>query len=189
MSPILGIWASSKAIAAADTGAMFPLQVITVGAAGASSVTFTNIPNTYAHLQIRGIVRSGSTSAGLGIVIPTLNSDTTSSNYVKHGLQGNGTSATAFGYTSDRGFDLAIRNSATASTYSGLVVDILDYANSNKYKTLRCFGGFDANGSGQIILTSNLWMSTSAITSVSFALEANSFVQYSQFALYGIRSA
>ena len=36
-----------------DAGAMFPLQVITVGAAGASSISFTNIPATYAHLQVR----------------------------------------------------------------------------------------------------------------------------------------
>jgi len=41
MSPILGIWASSKAVSAADTGAMFPLQVITVGATAVSSVTFS----------------------------------------------------------------------------------------------------------------------------------------------------
>jgi len=184
--PILGILASSTAVAA---GSFESIATVTVGAGGSSSVTFSSIPSTFTHLQIRAIVRSGSTAAGLGIVIPTLNSDTTSSNYVKHGLQGNGTSATAFGYTSDRGFDLAIRNNATASTYSGFVVDILDYANSNKYKTLRCFGGFDANGSGQIILTSNLWMSTSAITNISLALEANNFLQYSHFALYGIKSA
>ena len=55
--PILGILASSRPAIAADTGAMDPLQVVTVGAAGASSITFSNIPNTYEHLQVRMIAR------------------------------------------------------------------------------------------------------------------------------------
>jgi hypothetical protein len=92
MAPILGIWASSKATVAADTGAMFPLQVITVGSAGAANVEFTNIPNTYTHLQIRiSSLGSANTASSLS---GTYNGDT-GSNYSSHWLTGNGSSASA----------------------------------------------------------------------------------------------
>lgn len=191
MSPILGIWASSKAVAAADTGAMFPLQVITVGAAGASSVTFTNIPSTYSHLQIRHISRVSNTgTVGNDNVEMRFNSDT-GSNYDFHYLVGNGSSASA-GNGTNQTVMLAgkpANASATSGVFGAAVVDILDYANTNKYKTVRVLTGIDNNGSGTVFFNSNLWRSTSAITSITFLYGSQTFTQYSQFALYGIRSA
>jgi hypothetical protein len=75
--------------------------------------------------------------------------------------------------------------SAAASIFGAGIVDILDYANTNKYKTLRALAGVDFNGSGRVGLTSGLWQSTSAINAIT--LEGSSFVQYSSFALYGIK--
>ncbi len=95
MAPILGIWASSKATVAADTGAMFPLQVITVGSAGASSITFTNIPGTYTHLQIRAISRKSSAGGGDGIFV-RFNSDS-GSNYALHQIDGDGSTVSGYG--------------------------------------------------------------------------------------------
>ncbi len=190
MSPILGIWASSK-FTQADTGAMFPLQVITVGAAGASSVTFTNIPATYTHLQIRAIARTTRTgSSGIDYVGIRFNSDS-GSNYAYHFLYGNGTSATAQAGTSSSTLlsGNAPRDGVTASIYGANVFDILDYANTNKYKTVRTLGGADTNGAGQITFSSGLWMSTSAITSITLSPESDSWKQYSQFALYAVKGA
>jgi hypothetical protein len=52
-------------------------------------------------------------------------------------------------------------------------------------------GGVDYNGSspvGEIYFGSNLWLSTSAITSlVIVPRTGTNFVQYTQFALYGIK--
>jgi hypothetical protein len=191
MSPILGIWASSKVSATPDTGAMFPLQVITVGAAGASSVTFTNIPATYTHLQIRAIARTTRTgSSGIDYVGIRFNSDS-GSNYAYHFLYGNGTSATAQAGTSSSTLlsGNAPRDGVTASIYGANVFDILDYANTNKYKTVRTLGGADTNGAGQITFSSGLWMSTSAITSITLSPESDSWKQYSQFALYAVKGA
>ena len=186
MAPILGIWASSRATAA-DTGAMFPLQVVTVGPAGASSVSFTNIPNTYTHLQIRGIFRA--TASGTTPLI-RLNSDS-GNNYAWHRLRGSGTAADAQGYASQPqvAFLGSLGLPSATSTFGAAIIDILDYANTNKYKTLRILDGADLNGSGNIELTSGLWQSTSAVTSFSITCDVNSFAENSQFALYAVKAA
>lgn len=190
MSPILGIWASSKAVAT-DTGAMFPLQVITVGPAGASSIDFTNIPSTYSHLQIRCIGR-GTVAQGEMQIFVRFNSDS-GSNYAAHLLRGDGSSVFADGQSSQTKIGGVIRMSA-ANASSGIfgagVIDVLDYANSNKYKTLRSLGGVDANGSGQVYYRSGLWMSTSVVTSISVGIDdGGNFAANSQFALYAVKGA
>jgi len=167
---------------------MFPLQVITVGAAGASSVTFTNIPNTYTHLQIRAIQRNVSTN---GYTRMQFNNDT-ASNYSVHYLDGDGASALAGGTANnDHAYFGYSGTSSNSSIYGVAIVDILDYANTNKYKTSRTFNGIDVNGSGGYVeLGSSSWRSTSAITSIKIAFGAGTnFAQYSQFALYGVKTA
>jgi len=191
--PILGVIASSFRSGAADTGAMFPLQVITVGAAGASSVTFSNIPNTYEHLQLRILSRCTRASAS-GNMMLRINSDT-GSNYANHEIYGDGASATASGASSVDRIDISRSpgTSATANIFSGTVIDILDYANTNKYKTVRSIFGFDNNSAtvtGYIGLRSGLWMNTNAITTVEFtSATSSSFTVNSVFALYGIKGA
>jgi len=184
MAPILGIWASSRPSVAADTGAMFPLQVITVGSAGAANVEFTNIPNTYTHLQIRiSSLGSANTASSLS---GTYNGDT-GSNYSSHWLTGNGSSPSAGATVNDNiqyfGFSLH------SSESNASVVDILDYANTNKYKTMRCLTGVDRNGSGSIWLFSGSWRNTNAITSIKITPNSGSFNQYSSFALYAVKGA
>jgi hypothetical protein len=76
---------------------------------------------------------------------------------------------------------------AGASMFSGEVIDILDYANTNKYKTTRLINGRDQNGSGFIWFNSGLWQNTNAITSLTFTAQNGNYAQYSSFALYGIK--
>ena len=59
-----------------------------------------------------------------------------------------------------------------------------NYSNTSKNKTLRSLGGFDANGSGVVWLTSNLWMSTAAINSIVITA---TIPQNARFTLYGVR--
>jgi hypothetical protein len=193
MSPILGIWASSKVSATPDTGAMFPLQVITVGAAGASSVTFTNIPSTYSHLQIRVLGRSDRANVGDDLYVQ-FNSDTTSANYnYTHRLYGTGSSATSEAFNSSpqsRGAGWLSCANSGANNFAANIIDILDYANTNKYKTIRTFWGSDMNGSGYVGISSGMWANTNAISSMTFKpTDGTKFVQYSQFALYAVKGA
>ena len=183
MSPILGIIASSKFVAAGDFES---IATVTVGSGGsAGPITFSSIPSTYTHLQLRYITRSASALDALQF---RFNSDT-GSNYARHRLQGDGSSVTAAAASSAT-YAASADFPTTTSTFGAGVIDILDYANTNKYKTVRLLAGYDANGSGLIDLRSNLWMSTSAITQIDF-ISGNStnFAQYSTFALYGCKSA
>lgn len=182
MSPILGIWASQNYPRV--TTSFESIATVTVGSGGAATATFSSIPSDYTHLQIRTFTRNTSDQYYIRIRV---NSDS-GSNYANHRLSGNGTAASAASNTSDT-YAYLYPQTATATTFGGGVIDILDYKNANKYKTFRALGGYDQNGDGRIELNSGLWMSTSAITSIVLDAFAGNFAQYSSFALYGIRSA
>ena len=79
--------------------------------------------------------------------------------------------------------------SNTTSTFAAHIFDILDYANINKYKTMRSLSGQDTNNAtyGYVFFNSSLWQSTNAITSISMAPSSGTFNQYSSFALYGVK--
>ena len=183
--PILGILASSNFV----SGTSFEsIATVTVGSGGAANVEFTSIGTDWTHLQIRGIART-TESAENTICYLQFNSDTTSGNYYGHGLYGTGADVTAYALDGSYYASLSVipGASATASIFGATVIDILDYRNTNKYKTVRNLSGNDRNGSGQVRLASGLWMSTSAITSIKLVPIANNFAQYSHFALYGIK--
>lgn len=179
MSPILGIIASQNY--PRITNSYESIQTVTVSTA-VSSITFSSIPSTYKHLQIRGIAKWGTAYTGYSRI--QFNSDT-GANYTQHRLEGSGSAASAAGYTGETSSILGF-NSDTQ--WGANVTDILDYTNTNKYTTIRTLGGFDANGSGYIAFSSGLWLNTAAITSIVLQPSNGvTFVQYSQFALYGIK--
>jgi len=187
--PILGIIASSIS-GNLDAGDFESIATVSVGSGGAANVEFTSIPATFTHLQIRGMAKdSNSTTQQLRFQINT----DTGNNYAYHQLFGNGSSVSAGAAASQalisNAYAVALNN--VTSVFGVSIVDILDYANTNKYKTVRSLHGTDVNGNdGYVGITSGLWQSTSAITSIKFYLTGGAnFAQYTQFALYGIRSA
>lgn len=164
-----------------DPGAYVSIATTIVGTGGSSTISFTSIPGTYKHLQVRMTVLAG--SGGYGNF--RINSDSTTSNYYSHGLSGNGSAATAAAYSAAA---YSPYGTAGNTSYPYLeIMEILDYANTSKYKTIRQLGGFDSNGGGSIVLSSILWQSTSAITRLDFNCNSGSFSQYSHFALYGVK--
>lgn len=173
-----------------DVGALIPLQVVTVGSSNASFVEFTNIPSTYAHLQIRGILRD--TGGGPEMLRVNVNGVTDSGKYIWHNATTDGSSFSA-GHSVGQG-DTYVRlirypgTSAGANFFGVIVIDILDYANSNKFKTIKAIGGYDANGSGWPSINSALYRETTTVSSIKFS-SGGSLAQYSQFALYGVKSA
>lgn len=183
MTPIsLGIFASANQSAAATS--FESIATVTVGAGGSSSVTFSSIPSTYTHLQVRAINAPATSGEGLRA---RLNSDT-GTNYTYHEIGGNGSTAFAQAETGKVAM-LELDGANSSSYYGALVMDILDYTNTNKYKTVRTLSGFDANGSGTVRLVSHLWLNTNAITNISFYFDTQNIKQYSHFALYGIKSS
>jgi len=156
-----------------------------VGAGGSNSIVFSSIPSTYTHLQVR---ISALTEASGKVMAARFNSDSTTS-YVQHYINGLGSSISAganTGITFARFFGNDIGTSTTSPTVA--IIDLLDYRDTNKYKTIRTLSGCDTNGNGEMGMQSNLWLNTSAISSVTLLLNDNSdYAQYSSFALYGIK--
>lgn len=162
------------------------IATVTVGSGGASTVTFSTIPGTYSHLQIRYLARVSSGN----LFYARFNSDS-GSNYPYHRLSGNGSAASAYGTSATSKIDDIFLTTNSTNIFGVGFMDLLDYANTNKYKTLRALTGYENNSAGQVILGSGLWMSTSAITSIEFTPTTSlaTFAQYSHFALYGIKAA
>jgi hypothetical protein len=198
--PIVGSFAGASARAyglgaGVLIGDFESIATVTVGTA-TPTVTFSSIPATYTHLQIRASMQTARANAPLDKVFWRFNSDTASS-YSSHSVFGDGASATSSteNTTAISGFD----NFSSAQSNSGLVfgtliLDILDYANTNKFKTTRVLSGFDVNGTvsgfgGRVGLTSGNYRSTNAITSVTFTVDnAANFSVNSKFALYGVKA-
>ena len=161
------------------------IQTVTVGSGGVSNLTFSSIPSTFTHLQIRYIARNSSLASN---TIMRFNSDS-GSNYSTHYLVGNGSSASS-GAEVNSAYIYTDILSQTSTYFSPTVIDIFDYANTNKYKTSQALSGMDMNGSGTIWQVSGSWRNTAAITSITLSIGAGfNFAQYSHFALYGIRGA
>ena len=182
-----------SALAGNDTyipGVYDSIATTTVGSGGASTIDFTSISSSYTHLQIRMLVRTNQSSTGDTIWI-RCNSDT-SSNYTAHILYGDGASVgSQANYTNDRMYlqyyGIA-GDTATSNVFGVCVLDLLDYKNTNKYKTIRMLSGADRNGAGDVEFASGLWMSTNAVSSITISPRyGTNFKQYSRFALYGIK--
>jgi hypothetical protein len=171
-------------------GAYDSLATVTVPSGGLASVTFAGIPNTYKHLQIRGIARNTSSGGNLDYAL-RFNGDSSTSNYAWHRLFGDG--ATTYGQwnvnpVGQAFIGITTQSTDTASAFASSVTDILDYAATNKNKTVRSLWGKDTNGTGLVGLASALWINSStAITSILVLPQSGNFAEYSQFTLYGVR--
>jgi hypothetical protein len=173
---------------AASTTSYESIATVTVGTA-VSSISFSSIPSTFKHLQIRGIARTSRTSSGQATLRFRVNGDD-GSNYSYHRLFGDGSSLTASGEASQSYgyFYFGATTSDTSNIFGASVWDVLDYSNTSKYKTLRILGGLDTNGGGGVGIGSASWQSTSAISGITLSIDGGfNFNQYSSFALYGIK--
>lgn len=190
MSPLLSTLANASALGyrslvAGAATSFESIATVSVGSGGASSIDFTSIPGTYKHLQLRYIARNATAAYFVRL---QFNSNTTASNYSYHILNGTGAAVTV-GAGANEGYNYAPRQSTATSTFGVGVVDILDYADTNKNTTIRGLGGYDNNGSGDIDFLSGAFYQTAAITSIQISVAGGSYQQYSHFALYGIKGA
>jgi hypothetical protein len=191
--PILGTIAS-QVPGKISTGSFESIATVSVTSAQ-STVSFSSIPSTFKHLQIR----YSAVSASMGSLFMRINGDTDQSKYVTHYLSGTGTSPAVSGVLgSNTGRSAVVLGGigggqfSTTYPYVG-IIDLLDYANTNKTHTVRSLHGTETNNtgySGVASLSSGLHLSTTAISSLDFFLDGNvNITQYSTFALYGIKGA
>jgi hypothetical protein len=158
----------------------------------AATYTFTSIPATYKHLQIRSIGRHAAAISGSTTTFLRFNSDTSGS-YDYHFLRGDGSAVQAYGYANNSSTEIynsLIYNSSTAGAYGAAIIDIHDYSSTTKNKTVKYFSGSDANtasSSFQVVIGSSLWRNTAAISGIQIYTGGANFVSGSTFALYGIK--
>jgi len=189
--PILGVIASSV------SGNLWPANsfesIATITAAGGeTTISFTGIPSTYKHLQLRGIARDTfSGSSGYGTMYLRFNSDTGNNyNWAYSGTN------TALNYGSAANDSKVAVPSAfllggtTAGYYGTFIIDIYNYSNTNLNTTVKHIAGADAkvvSTSYQMNVGNGNWNNTAAVTSIQLPAQGTAWAQYSSFALYGIK--
>jgi hypothetical protein len=194
-----GVWsgvqsAASSSVTPAVATAYESIASAT-GTGSSGTITFSSIPSTYQHLQLRVISRSTSASSSgeaLNLRLGAGSIDT-GANYARHYIYGEGTTVAAAGSASASTIQM-ITSVAGGGATSGIqgvtIIDIHDYASTTKYKTVRAFTGVDFNNAnGALALVSGLWMSTSAVGTLRLYHNTDSFTTGSTFALYGIKGA
>lgn len=173
--------------AAYDPAATWLIQRV-AGTGSSTTITFSSIPSTYQHLQLRIMSRTTDNATTDSFSI-RLNGDS-GSNYAHHSLRGTGSSAVAYGSASQTQINEGINFGATtaANIMAVSIVDIHDYKSTTKNKTVRMFSGRDDNGTlGTLRLSSGLWMNTSVVTSITITSATGNFTTSSTFALYGFK--
>ena len=164
---------------------MVAIQTVTVGSGGASSISFTSIPQTYTDLVLK--ISSRGTNSGTAVAYEiSFNGNT--SNFSSIILGGNGSSV--FSYSNQpRRIGLTSAAGATASTFANGEIYIPNYAGSNN-KSYSADAVSENNAtSAEIAMFAGLWSNTAAITSVTLTPQFDNFAQYSTATLYGVTSA
>jgi hypothetical protein len=172
---------------------MFPIaSAISTGSTALFS--FTNIPQTFTHLQVRWYARSLGSGVYSEQFTYFINNDR-SSIYTSHTLWGDGSSALSINellnasYVTLVGTSMPNANSI-ANAFGVVTMDILDYTNTNKNKTIRSFLGWDLNGSGLTGLSSALYTTTNAINRIDLGVASGSnYAAGSRADLYGIQTS
>jgi len=207
-SSILQGFPKSRSVLAGNTAyepsQFYSIATVTVGSGGSSTITFSSIPQTFTHLQIRGILQGSRPSpvpSGYGTL--RFNGDT-GSNYRDHVMASsiNDSPPTVNAWTEgllDFLYLSAVPGVAAAPFFGMFTTEIFDYRSTSKNKVIRTVEAIETNAStingynaSSVSFKSGLWMnSANAITSITIeALGTGSpFKQYSQLALYGIKGA
>jgi hypothetical protein len=183
--PNIGFWAS----AGAGGGSAYELISTTVLGSSAT-VSFTSIPTSFKHLQIRAVARTGAGQVPDQITL-RFNNDTTGGNHGWHFLNGNGSSVSSGAGVSG---ETAIRcqmitgASAASSDFGTVIIDVLDAFSTTKNKTVRSLGGYADNSGRDVGLSSGFYLSTSAVNRIDLlGLFSSNFIAGSRFSLYGMR--
>lgn len=162
-----------------DKGAYYQIGVY--NPSGTTSVTFSSIPQTYTHLQLRIVGGKSSPTDWLGY---RFNGDT-GTNYSSLFLSGQDSTASASQYPTMSSIYGCILPS-DANMFGAEICDILDYTSSSKYKSTRAISGYDNNSAGGSRLLSGLWQNQAAITSITISTATN-YTAGTSIALYGIK--
>ena len=161
------------------------LETVTVGAAGASSITFNSIPQTgYTDLKIVMSVRSANAS---NFDNPRISINGSTSTFTRREIYAESGSVGSES-VADRIIGVLPAASATTSTFGSLDFYLPNYTSSN-YKSWTCDSVTENNAvtPQSSWLLAGLWSTTTAVSTIAISLQSGSnFAQHSTFSLYGV---
>ena len=179
--PILGV-ISSGISGHLETNSFESIATVTVGSGGQANIEFTSIPATFTHLHIR-YTSLNSISASSTMQI---NGDT-GSNYSFRYLGRAGAASVVSGGTGGQS-GIFLGNTQQSTIPLVHVIDILDYKDTSKYKTVRLLsGGYQGAYAPWVGLLSGTWYNTNAITSIKLYPHTGTISEFSKATLYGIK--
>ncbi len=164
-----------------DPSGFFPIATYTVSSATASSITFSNIPQNYTHLQLRCTLRNTTTGSNYATI--NINSGTYRQNFWY-------TSGSGYVVSTSTGADVVFSrmSSATANYFGSNIMEIDDYSSTTRNKVVRSIGGAETTYSnstgGNWAFSSLLSMNTAAVSTVTITPSSGNFAQWSQATLY-----
>lgn len=177
---VAGVWKQWH-----DQGAYELIATIDLSSVG--SAQFTNIPQTYKHLQIRASVVPNGTNTGSYYDSWAFNTDYNGANYNWHWIQTSQSSVSAT-YTSSGLSMSRVYYTSGTNNYSPAIFDIVDYTSTNKNKIIRGFvGSTGTGGYDTLYISSGLWKSTAAITEIIYNFGGTAFRSGSRISLYGLK--
>lgn len=161
------------------------IQTVSVGAAGAATIDFTNVPQNYTDLQIVVSLRASVAGANTWVKF-----NSTSTGYTAKQLFGFSTGNGSTNLTNNAIGPLANESGFTSNTFSNSQMYIFNYASANhKPYSISSVTENNAATSYQNMMAA-VWANTAAITNISIVQnDAANFVQYSTATLYGIKSS
>ena len=188
--------ANGSSTASAASNSVTPVNptsyesIATISPTSGTSITFSSIPQTYKHLQIRAICKFNQTNvADYTVITGSINGVALTKS---HELSGTGSTVTASSQSNYIGY-MVNNHSSFANIFSPLIVDIHDYSSTSKTKVIRAISGIDTNNAGsaniqRITLMSAFRDNTAAVSSVTLSVGAGvAWVSGTTFALYGIK--
>jgi hypothetical protein len=163
--------------------------IATITNSGYANVFFTNIPQNYTDLYIVCSVNTQQAGSAIDEMLMYYNNDASSGSYSTTLLVGNGSSATST-RDSNLNYIKAGKRPAFATNLYGVInINVMNYSNTNTFKTAICRNAADQNGGGTTELRIGLWRSTVAINRIDLVGTANYPGPGSTFTLYGIAAA
>ena len=170
------------------TGSSPAMELISTayGNGGSGVITFSSIPSTYKHLQLRWVAVLAANNNSSPYL--QFNGVATAS-YSRHAMVGTGSTAYSTYNASQNWIMLSGDQAGLGTNPTAGITDILDYVSSTNNKTVRNFASqaLNSTSSKEVNLTSGGFFSTSPISSITFNSGGGTFTTATRVSLYGIK--
>ena len=150
--------------------------------ADTATITFSDIPQTYDHLELSIYARSNRASS-VDDMFVYFNGDTTAGNYSAQRLSGTSGTVSASTSATEPSITTIAAANATANEFSAGCITIYNYTKTDRHKHHLASVGTPS----RTTLNSNRWASTAAITSITLdPVSGSNFLTGTTIELRGI---